>query len=1067
MSRFLETSQYLRDLNALWDEHAKYIAKANVNLNTMLKTAGKLPSTYISNLIKISDAQDRLSRSSTNLTNETRKQTSEITKLLSKRNALLSSNNALKKSVEDLEARLKKANIQLDEMRAKSVTTAAAQATLSARTREAEANVNNLTRRLHQANSAMAGLRMGMGVVGSLMGAFGISTGLYLFASIIKNIYTTTRQLQSLDLALKMVSGTTDEYIANQSFLINLAEQYGIEIKGLTKNFTEFWVASKGKLEAEQIKGIFTSISKSVAVMGLSVEQQDSAFLALQQMMSKGTVQAEELKKQLGNALPGAIKAATMAYQKLHPELEVTEKMFFEQMKMGKILSSELLPELAKAYEVLYGIENIQRAETLQAVQARLSNTWVELVRSMNESETGGISNFFSLIVNGANFAMKALVRLNTTKEGLFKAARATGNARGEANYKVQFENLAGDKMTPQERQAVSDEIKKIKSEIASGYDLDQNGKSNKDKLGKLYEKIGTGSTEDVNLSIRKDAYKNIVIQQQKLNKLKQEADNYSTLGGGKGGRGMTFIERDIEKANELLGYYEAMSKSANNYKEEVKKIPPPANESDKEKRAREKLARDRAKQYEQENKDAYAAGLSNLEHEKFLLEQKMLLKDNSYSENLRIAAEIAQKEQEIAKYVYDEEIRLAKGSNDKKIIADNKYYKEKIKLAKEFLEKLDKIEYKPQYKDGNKVADEETYGSGVFEANADNYKDMKALWDKQQDEKDEIAKREKERLLAMRDVLNDIFKEFGEATGFEKTMEMFTKVGKNGKTFWENLTGGKDGEINLKEGLTAGLTIAQDIGNRMTNDNLQKFEAQRNLLEEQKEIAIKNAGDSASAKAAIEEEYTKKSNELKRKEAVAKKKQVMFNIAMDMAQALMGLWVNPGFPAAIPLAVAVGALGLTNLAMASSKSIPSFYTGTDNAPEGFANTDEHGAELHLDRHGKIKDYGSNSGPRIKYLNSGDKIIPAAKTAGIFKNNDFSSLDNLLSLNNILYHDNKNNQLDTSGIISSIDSLAQTIINKETSEEHYDVRGWTKYTKKNGQRIEEKNNRIRFKKSSI
>jgi hypothetical protein len=56
-----------------------------------------------------------------------------------------------------------------------------------------------------------------------------------------------------------------------------------------------------------------------------------------------------------------------------------------------------------------------------------------------------------------------------------------------------------------------------------------------------------------------------------------------------------------------------------------------------------------------------------------------------------------------------------------------------------------------------------------------------------------------------------------------------------------------------------------------------------------------------------------------------------MFNIALDTAQAIMGLWVNPGFPA-IPMTIAVGALGALQLAMAASSPIPSFYTGTDNA---------------------------------------------------------------------------------------------------------------------------------------
>jgi hypothetical protein len=56
------------------------------------------------------------------------------------------------------------------------------------------------------------------------------------------------------------------------------------------------------------------------------------------------------------------------------------------------------------------------------------------------------------------------------------------------------------------------------------------------------------------------------------------------------------------------------------------------------------------------------------------------------------------------------------------------------------------------------------------------------------------------------------------------------------------------------------------------------------------------------------------------------------------------------------------------------------FYKGTDNAPQGFAWVDEKGAEIHTDKHGNIKDFGSDSGARLKFLDKGDKIIPHEKS---------------------------------------------------------------------------------------
>jgi TP901 family phage tail tape measure protein len=65
------------------------------------------------------------------------------------------------------------------------------------------------------------------------------------------------------------------------------------------------------------------------------------------------------------------------------------------------------------------------------------------------------------------------------------------------------------------------------------------------------------------------------------------------------------------------------------------------------------------------------------------------------------------------------------------------------------------------------------------------------------------------------------------------------------------------------------------------------------------------------------------------------------------------------------------------------------FEVGTMNAPEGMAVVDEKGAEIITDKKGNIKSFGTDSGPRMTYLNSGDKVYTATQTAS-----KLSSLDN-------------------------------------------------------------------------
>ena len=69
-------------------------------------------------------------------------------------------------------------------------------------------------------------------------------------------------------------------------------------------------------------------------------------------------------------------------------------------------------------------------------------------------------------------------------------------------------------------------------------------------------------------------------------------------------------------------------------------------------------------------------------------------------------------------------------------------------------------------------------------------------------------------------------------------------------------------------------------------------------------------------------------------------------------------------------------------------RNINFFEKGTNNAPQGWAVVDEKGAEMITDRKGNIKDFGTDGGARWKYLEAGDKVITAPKTAGILNKFD-------------------------------------------------------------------------------
>ena len=125
----------------------------------------------------------------------------------------------------------------------------------------------------------------------------------------------------------------------------------------------------------------------------------------------------------------------------------------------------------------------------------------------------------------------------------------------------------------------------------------------------------------------------------------------------------------------------------------------------------------------------------------------------------------------------------------------------------------------------------------------------------------------------------------------------------------------------------------------------------------------------------------------IKTERARQERENTLIQIAVDSSVGALKAYLSqlvPGDPTSIIRAkIAAGivlGVGAVQAAFVASQPLPKFATGTMNAPETLVYTDEYGAELHTDKKGNIKDFGSSKGARIKYLEKGDKIYTASKT---------------------------------------------------------------------------------------
>lgn len=210
-------------------------------------------------------------------------------------------------------------------------------------------------------------------------GGLGISGLLARFRDVARE---TSRVLT----ALKNVSGGTKGFADNLRFVNDLAKKYGLEINALTGNFAKFTAsATQANMPMEQQKKVFESVSRAITAFGLSASESDGVMLALSQMMSKGKISMEELRKQMGEKLPVAIQAMAKA---LGVSIGEMEKL----IGTGKVMSADVLPKFADALNEI--IPNVD-TDNLETSLSRLSNMFGNIV------DASGFTNKYKALIDG------------------------------------------------------------------------------------------------------------------------------------------------------------------------------------------------------------------------------------------------------------------------------------------------------------------------------------------------------------------------------------------------------------------------------------------------------------------------------------------------------------------------------------------------------------------------------------------------------------------------------------------------------------------------------------------
>lgn len=245
---------------------------------------------------------------------------------------------------------------------------------------------------------------------GIIAGAFSVGAVIQFGRSVVE----ISTKFRGYEQALKIVTGSTQAAGAELEYVAGVAERVGFRVTDLTQAYVGLTAASRGtNLEGAKTRNIFEALVSASAAYGLTSEQLSGALLAVQQMISKGTVSAEELRGQLGERLPGAFQVAARA-------MGITTAELGKLLQKGEVATADFLPKFAAqlSSEIPAG------TRAAGAGFAEMANQWDKLKLVIGEDV-----GLFDALASGARNLSEAIASVNAQILGSQRISAGRGFA--------------------------------------------------------------------------------------------------------------------------------------------------------------------------------------------------------------------------------------------------------------------------------------------------------------------------------------------------------------------------------------------------------------------------------------------------------------------------------------------------------------------------------------------------------------------------------------------------------------------------------------------------------------
>lgn len=235
--------------------------------------------------------------------------------------------------------------------------------------------VDNMSPAFARINKSVASVETSFSRIKTIAAGFTIGSfierGIMGIGNLITETIDSAVAFERLKTSFKSVfQGTAEK---EMQFVREEAKRLGLEFNSTAGAYKSISAAAKGSaITQDQVKNVFIGVSEGAAALQLTSEQSEGALTALSQMISKGKVQAEELRGQLGERLPGAFQIAARA-------MGMTTAQLDKFMSDGKLTADIFIPKFAAQMHKEFGPAALEASNSFAASANRFKNLTGEM----------------------------------------------------------------------------------------------------------------------------------------------------------------------------------------------------------------------------------------------------------------------------------------------------------------------------------------------------------------------------------------------------------------------------------------------------------------------------------------------------------------------------------------------------------------------------------------------------------------------------------------------------------------------------------------------------------------